>query len=113
MAKIICPNKSFTGVAASVAFVNGEGETNDTKLIQWFLKNGYEVVEDIEPPFPPDDTEVLKGKKDVDGNDDEGENVKYAEFSYAELQALAKEKGLSGGGTKSDIIARLEASDEK
>ena len=46
MAKIICPNESYTGVAASVSFVDGKGETEDTDLIVWFKANGYEVVED-------------------------------------------------------------------
>lgn len=45
MAKIIAPNKSYTGVSASVAFCNGEGNTNNPVLIDWFRKHGYEVIE--------------------------------------------------------------------
>ena len=46
MAKIICPNESYTGVAASVSFVDGKGETKDKDLITWFKANGYEVKND-------------------------------------------------------------------
>ena len=38
MAKIVAPNKSYTGVSASVAFCNGEGNTNNSVLIDWFRK---------------------------------------------------------------------------
>ena len=51
MAKIICPNKQYTGVSASVSFANGIGETDKPHLINWFKENGY-TVEDKEPsPF--------------------------------------------------------------
>lgn len=53
MAKIIAPNKKYTGISASVNFVNGVGETNDPRLIAWFKSKGYEVVEE----------EVKKDKK--------------------------------------------------
>lgn len=45
MAKIICPNAEFTGVSASVEFVNGVGETENEHLIEWFKDRGY-IVED-------------------------------------------------------------------
>lgn len=53
MAKIIAPNKNYTGISASVNFVNGVGETDDPRLIAWFKSKGYEVVEE----------EVKKDKK--------------------------------------------------
>lgn len=34
--------------------------------------------------------------------------IYYGDLKYAELQKLAKEKGLPAGGSKSDIIKRLE-----
>lgn len=46
MAKIIAPNKKYTGISASVNFVNGVGETDDPRLIAWFKSKGYEVVEE-------------------------------------------------------------------
>lgn len=48
MAKIICPNKEYTGVSASVSFCNGVGETEDIRLIKWFEDHGYTVVNNIE-----------------------------------------------------------------
>lgn len=44
MAKIICPNKEYTGISASVSFCNGKGETEDPRLIKWFEDRGYTVV---------------------------------------------------------------------
>jgi len=43
MAKVLAPNRQFTGVSASVNFVNGEGETGNAHLIGWFRDHGYTV----------------------------------------------------------------------
>lgn len=45
MAKIICPNKEYTGISASVSFCNGVGETEDSRLIKWFRDHGYTVID--------------------------------------------------------------------
>lgn len=45
MAKIYSPNRSYTGVSASVAFCNGVGETENKHLIKWFKSHGYKVEE--------------------------------------------------------------------
>lgn len=53
MAKIYSKNKDYSGISASVHFIDGVGETNDKYLIEWFKKHGYEVekaeVDDDEP----------------------------------------------------------------
>jgi hypothetical protein len=56
MAKIICPNKKYNGVSASVNFTNGVGETDDRHLIKWFKSHGYKVEnnEKIEPSIEID-----------------------------------------------------------
>jgi len=54
MAKIIAPNKQYTGVSAGVPFVNGVGETADPELIKWFKTHGYEVEEEVRPAQPPE-----------------------------------------------------------
>ena len=41
--KIYSKNESYTGVSASVNFVNGEGETGNAHLIGWFRDHGYTV----------------------------------------------------------------------
>lgn len=48
MAKIICPNKEYTGISASVSFCNGKGETEDPRLIKWFKDRGYTVIDNGE-----------------------------------------------------------------
>lgn len=50
MAKIKSPNPQYTGVSASLQFVNGEAETDDKWLIEWFQNKGYEVVEEKKKP---------------------------------------------------------------
>ena len=49
MAKILAPNKSYTGISAGVAFSNGVGETEDKSLIEWFYSHGYEIAKDESP----------------------------------------------------------------
>lgn len=46
MAKILAPNREYTGVSASVAFCNGIGETDNPTLISWFKEHGY-IVEEL------------------------------------------------------------------
>lgn len=41
--KIYAPNKGFSGISASVVFVNGVGETENKYLIEWFRAKGYLV----------------------------------------------------------------------
>ena len=43
MAKILAPNKEYTGLSASVFFVNGVGETDNQQLIEWFKERGYKI----------------------------------------------------------------------
>lgn len=43
MAKVKAPNKQYTGLSATVMFVNGVGETDNEQLLQWFESKGYTV----------------------------------------------------------------------
>lgn len=43
MAKIIAPNKEYTGISAGVLFVNGIGETENPCLLSWFDEHGYQI----------------------------------------------------------------------
>ena len=56
--KVHAPNKNYTGVAASVAFCNGVGETEDPYLLEWFKSHGYELEEP-----PKEETEEDPEKK--------------------------------------------------
>lgn len=46
--KIYAPNTQANGVYASVIFVDGVGETDNPRLIEWFKSHGYRL-ENCEP----------------------------------------------------------------
>jgi len=91
MAKIYCNNKQFNGISASVNFLNGVGESNLPHLIDWFIENGYTVVEDKKEPSV------------------------YDSMAYKELTEMAKERGFNGIGLKKEqlIIALVKSDEEK
>ena len=41
--KIYAPVKNTNGIYASVMFVNGVGETDNPRLIEWFRSHGYKL----------------------------------------------------------------------
>lgn len=65
MAKILCQNEQYTGISASVEFVDGVGETDNPYLIEWFKENGYIVEETVSADAEveaPDKKSLRKGK---------------------------------------------------
>lgn len=56
--KIYAPVKGVNGIYASVRFVNGVGETDNPKLIEWFKSRGYRL-EDVKPNIEPKINEVV------------------------------------------------------
>lgn len=90
MVKIIAPNKQYTGVSASVPFANGIGETDNPKLISWFKKHGYQVIE------------VEKKKKTLD------------EMSVDELVVYAFEHKIDIGKATSQagILEKIKAAEK-
>lgn len=46
--KIYAPVKDINGVYASVRFVNGVGETDNPRLIEWFKSHGYGIEKSLE-----------------------------------------------------------------
>lgn len=50
--RVYAPNKQYTGTSASVPFCNGVGETEDPRLLHWFISHGYEVEDlpELEDP---------------------------------------------------------------
>lgn len=97
MAKICSPNKSYTGISASVAFSKGIGETEDKHLIEWFKAHGYTVeeVKETEQTEEPDNS----GEKSID------------EMTVDELKAYAEGKGidLTGLTKKDDVLNKIKA----
>jgi hypothetical protein len=49
MVKIKSPNPNYNGNSASLQFVNGEAETDNKWLVEWFKNKGYTVEESKEP----------------------------------------------------------------
>ena len=82
MTKIYVPNRGYTGKIASVSFINGEGETEDKWLIQWFKNKGYKVMEE----------------------------KKLEDFTVSELRKMAAEKEIEGYSDmrKAELIEALE-----
>ncbi|GAA0230065.1 hypothetical protein [Metaclostridioides mangenotii] len=66
MAKVLAPNKQYTGLSASVGFVNGVGETEDKDLLKWFKAHGYEIeeIEEQKEPEAEQDKELEKEKEE-------------------------------------------------
>lgn len=98
MAIIKSPNEQYTGVSASVFFTNGQGQTNNPKLIDWFKSKGYTVIEDD----PLDD---LKAESDKNVNDAKEEQEAETE---QESEQTDDKEDLSEF-TNDEIKARLDA----
>ena len=81
--KIYAPNKNANGVYASVRFVDGVGETDNPRLIEWFKSHGYtlgECDETSEKVCEQCDNLVIEPKNDtVEPQNDEDEMMGYAE----------------------------------
>ena len=93
MAKIVAPNKQYTGISASVYFCNGIGETTNEDLISWFKEHGYSVVEE----------DVEKKDRNID------------EMSVEELISYANEHNIDIGKatTQSGIIEKIKTAEQK
>ncbi|MBU8732336.1 hypothetical protein [Cytobacillus oceanisediminis] len=50
MAKIKSPNPNYNGNSASLQFVNGEAETENKWLLEWFKNRGYKVEKLADEP---------------------------------------------------------------
>lgn len=97
--KIYAPVKDANGVWASVRFVNGVGETDDPRLIEWFRTHGYKVpLEDDTPNL------VIEPKNDqieVENDEDEVDEMmgysektpNFEDMTPNELRDWAKANG--------------------
>lgn len=93
--KIYSPNKQYTGISASVTFVNGVGETDSPHLINWFKEHGYTVGE----------TTYIK---EINTN-----IMLFSNMKKEELIELCDEKGIpyNSKSTKEELIEKLNESD--
>jgi hypothetical protein len=89
--KITTPEEGYTGIIAGVSFANGEGETENNWLADWFTEKGYGVAEIAEGEIKE-------------------ETINLSKLSVKELKDLAKEKGIQGYSSlgKEELIKALE-----
>lgn len=78
--KIYAPVKDFNGVHASVQFVNGVGETDNPRLIEWFRSHGYKV-EDVETTEPTTNEVYVENSQVEVETDEPDEMMGYADNS--------------------------------
>ncbi len=89
--KIYAPVKDANGVWASVQFVNGVGETDNPKLIEWFKSHGYKVpIEDtpIKVSVEPIEEEMLLDYADKEPD--------FESMTPNQLRDWAKANGFGG-----------------
>lgn len=91
MAKIYAPNKQYSGISASVGFINGVGESENPALLNWFKEHGYRVEEP---------TKELVEKKEVELKDMDAEQLKV----YAEEHGIDIGNSTSVAGILKKII---------
>ena len=104
--KIYAPVKHATGTWASVRFVNGVGETDNPKLIEWFRSHGYslEKCEDsVRIPHEKCDEPTEKSLEKCDFNsliepqndqiESENDEVDFEAMTPNELRDWMREHG--------------------
>lgn len=103
--KIFTKVPDFTGIRASVMFVNGQGNTDDPNLIEWFKRNGYTVADgestkvDNTPKLgvsvaDEEIEEVADAKLQELKADENLEFPHFPSMSVEEIRAWAKAHGL-------------------
>ena len=98
--KIYAPVKDANGVWASVRFINGVGETDDPRLIEWFKSHGYKVpIEDapkVEVPeeAPIEEVMVIEETEEVEMIGYNERQPDFDEMTPNELRDWAKANGL-------------------
>ena len=88
--KIYAPVKDTNGVYASVRFVNGVGETDNPRLIEWFRSHGYAIEKSVEKVENP--IEKLLEKCDEVSNE---VTPNFEDMTPNELREWAKANGYS------------------
>lgn len=112
--KITTSVEGYTGVIAGIAFSNGEGETDNSWLADWFTEKGYSVEEVNEDNTKMSGEENGKNADpNVTGSENENEmgtgEKDLASMNMKELKALAKDQGIGGYSSlsKEELIALL------
>lgn len=119
MAKIYAPNKAYNGISATVRFINGQGETDNPKLLKWFKSRGYKVEQEQEniPETPQTHlNDENPGKSETNNAPVDVKTqllAKYDKMNVDSLKALAKDKKITGYSAmlRPDLIEALVASE--
>lgn len=98
--KIYAPVKDTNGVYASVRFVNGVGETDNPRLIEWFRTHGYKVdiepvvtVENVNPVIEVESVEAVEEVEEVVMMGYADKEPNFDEMTPNELREWAKANG--------------------
>lgn len=97
--KIYAPVKDANGVWASVRFVNGVGETDNPRLIEWFKSHGYKVPIEDAPKVKEAAEPIVEEVVETEEVEMMGYNEKEPDFESMtpnELREWAKANGLGG-----------------
>lgn len=99
--KIYAPVKDFNGMRNNVRFVNGVGETDDPRLVDWFRKHGYNVpIVDTpkveQPTVTPMVTVVTEETDEVEMMGYSERTPNFEDMTPNELRDWAKANGLGG-----------------
>jgi hypothetical protein len=94
--KIYAPVKDATGIWCTVRFVNGVGETDDPKLINWFKNHGYQVEDNYVKSVVNPVIEVVNDQIDEVKNEDDvvKSEPNFEEMTPNELRDYMKANGL-------------------
>lgn len=100
--KIYAPVKDFNGMRNNVRFVNGVGETDDPRLVDWFIKHGYNVpivdIPKVEHPVEhPTVTPVVTAvTEEVEMMGYSEKKPNFEDMTPNELRDWARANGLGG-----------------
>lgn len=91
--KIYAPVTDFNGVRNNVRFVNGVGETDDPRAIEWFKINGYNIEKSLENCDKPskkslekcDNLVIKTPNEQIKQPNDEIEMMGYPEQDFEEM----------------------------
>lgn len=97
----------FNGYRASVLFKNSVGETDDTRLIEWFRSRGY-IVEDEKPTNATEKQTSVKVEEETIESEVTVETIET--MSVDKLRAYAKNHKIFVGNIKDrdKLIAKIK-----
>lgn len=111
MAKVYAPNKNYSGISASVPFVNGVGECDTPHILDWFRIHGYTVVEDGKAE-PAEEAIELEAEAEVLEEVVElaDDKPNYEEMTKAQLQEIADDRSIpyNSHTTKEQLVSALK-----